>query len=141
MDALIRLGDVWCVGDAAGVAVLLPLDDAVDHYQAELWTLPILAEMAEHPDRYWPFWDWATDAAPRAGYRLLELSVDPGHRRRGIGSALMEHCLTIARREREPVYTVASLQSSVEYLKRFGFEVVVKEQSPGGGPTAWILST
>ena len=141
MDALIKLGDVWCVGDAVGIAALLSPDDVLDHYQAEVRTLPILNEVAAHPDRYWRFWDWITDATPRGGYRLLELSVDAGRRHEGIGSALVKHCLDIAHRDGERVSTVATLHSAVEYFKRSGFEVVHAGQPPGGGPTAWILST
>ena len=73
--------------------------DVVDLYQAEVRTVPILNQAAEHPDRYWRFWDWITDATPNAGYRLLELSVDPGRRHEGIGSALVKHCLAIAHRD------------------------------------------
>ncbi len=141
MDALIKLGDVWCVGDAVGIAALLSPDDVLDLYQAEVRTLPILNQAAEHPDRYWRFWDWITDATPHPGYRLLELSVDPGRRHQGIGSALVRHCLDIAHRDREPINLVAASQTAATYFQRFGFQVVREGQPPGGGPTAWVMGS
>ena len=140
MNSLIKLGDVWCVGDAVGIAALLSPDDVVDLYQTEVRTVPILNQAAEHPDRYWRFWDWITDATPNAGYRLLELSVDSGRRHEGIGSALVKHCLAIADRDGESINLVAASRTAADYFQQFGFQVVHEGQPPGGGPTAWVMS-
>ncbi|MBO3734853.1 GNAT family N-acetyltransferase [Glycomyces niveus] len=72
-----------------------------------------------------------------AHYAELDLAVDPGRRRRGIGTALLEHLLRLAREERrsEVVVTVwAAVEggpsrpdAGARFLERHGFTAALTE--------------
>jgi GNAT superfamily N-acetyltransferase len=138
---LIKLGDVWCVGDGLGIAVWLPPDDLVDLYEIDARAWPIVVAMAEDPDRYVRFWEWIDNTGMLGGYRLIDLYVHPDHRSQGIGSALVNHGLDMAKREAARTYVVVPTGGSVDYFKRFGFKVAFAGEMPGGGPPAWVVAT
>lgn len=139
VEDLIKLGDVWCVGDAVGVAIWLPPDDVLDLYEIDARAWPIVAAMAEEPDRYRRFWEWIDNTGTLGGYRLMDLSVHPDYRGMAIGSALVNHGLEMARREAAPAYAVVPSAAAVDYFKRFGFRVAFTGEMPGGGPPAWVV--
>ncbi len=139
IEPLIKLGDVWCVDDGAGIAIWLPPDDDVDLYEIDTLAWPTVVAMAQDPDRYHRFWDWIDATGTLGGYRLMDLYVDPAYRGRGIASALMNHGLALARRDGMPAYAIAPTAAAVDYFERFGFTVAFVGDVPGGGPTAWVV--
>jgi predicted N-acetyltransferase YhbS len=61
---------------------------------------------------------WTVTAGSTAALLLGPLAVDPAHRRRGIGAALMRHALAAARRRG---HQAALLVGDEGYYGRFGF--------------------
>lgn len=68
------------------------------------------------------------------GAHVEQVSVDPGHARRGIGAALVEHLAAVARAEGRPALTLTTFRDvpwNAPYYERLGFAVVAPaDQGP-----------
>jgi len=67
------------------------------------------------------------------------LTVEPSEQRGGIGSALVEHGLGLARRSRCASFLDTSRPELVGYYARFGFAVDSEADLPDGGPHLWFM--
>jgi GNAT superfamily N-acetyltransferase len=70
---------------------------------------------------------------------LATLGTDPGHQRRGIGSALLQPVLARADEEGMPAYLESSKERNVPFYARFGFDVVGELRSGPAHPTIWRM--
>jgi GNAT superfamily N-acetyltransferase len=76
---------------------------------------------------------------PRAAHYYLDtLSIDPDHRRRGYGSALLAPLLERADADRVPVYLETQRADNLPYYARFGF-AEIGEMSLPDSPTMWKM--
>ena len=76
---------------------------------------------------------------PHRHWYLMVLGVDPPRQGQGIGGALMQPVLERADRERLPCYLETGKEVNVSFYKKHGFEVVVEDDLPGGGPRFWTM--
>ena len=67
------------------------------------------------------------------------LTVEPTQQRGGIGSALIEHGLDLARGSRCEAFLDTSRPELVGYFARFGFVVTSEADLPEGGPHLWFM--
>jgi predicted N-acetyltransferase YhbS len=67
------------------------------------------------------------------------VTVEPTEQRGGIGSALVEHGLGLARESRCASFLDTSRPELVPYYARFGFEVDSEADLPEGGPHLWFM--
>jgi predicted N-acetyltransferase YhbS len=67
------------------------------------------------------------------------LTVEPTEQRGGIGSALVEHGLVLARGSRCASFLDTSRPELVGYYARFGFAVDSEADLPDGGPHLWFM--
>ena len=72
-------------------------------------------------------------------WQLMVLGVDPSHHGDGHGTALVEHGLDRADRQRLPVYVDTSAERNVGFYERFGFELVESLTVPEPNVPFWIL--
>ncbi len=77
--------------------------------------------------------------APGRHWYLMTLGVDPPHQGRGTGGALMQPVLERADCDRLPCYVETAKEINVSFYQKQGFEVVVEEDLPGGGPRFWTM--
>jgi GNAT superfamily N-acetyltransferase len=138
LDELIDHGHVWEAGDAAGGAIWVPPDG---HDLAETaWSQPRLVELADDEGRYEAFWDWAYDHYPDDPHWDLDsLAVDPAHRGRGLGSALIAAGLDQARATGVAAFLGTGSAGNVSLYERAGFRVVEDADAPDGGPHIWFM--
>ena len=66
-------------------------------------------------------------------------TVEPTEQRGGIGSALIEHGLGLARGSGCASFLDTSRPELVGYYARFGFVVASEADLPGGGPHLWFM--
>jgi len=69
---------------------------------------------------------------------LPVLGTDPGHQRRGVGSALLAPVLARADAEGLPAYLESSKARNIPFYQRHGFEVV-RTLKVEGGPEIWPM--
>ena len=78
------------------------------------------------------------DVPPRHWY-LPTLGVDPPRQGQGIGSALMQPALALADASGLPCYLETQKERNVPFYQRHGFDVVVEDDLPKGGPRFWTM--
>ena len=76
---------------------------------------------------------------PRPHWYLLFLGVDPPHQGQGVGGALVQPVLARADAEGLPCYLESTNARKLPFYKRHGFEVVVEDDLPRGGPRFWTM--
>ncbi len=106
-------------------------------------TQPTTALAALTPDggvRYQAFWDWVAETTPSEPHWFLDqLAVEPAAQGRGIGRALLEHAIGLARADGRPLVLETGTPDNVALYERFGFRVIRAEDAPGGGPRVWWM--
>jgi GNAT superfamily N-acetyltransferase len=70
---------------------------------------------------------------------LGTLATRPGHRGRGLGTAVLEPVLRRADTERTVVAGDTSSERNLVFFARQGFEVAAQADVPHGGPHLWLL--
>jgi ribosomal protein S18 acetylase RimI-like enzyme len=78
------------------------------------------------------------DVPPRHWY-LPTLGVDPPRQGQGMGSALIQPALALADASGLPCYLETQRERNVLFYQRHGFEVVVEDDLPRGGPHFWTM--
>jgi GNAT superfamily N-acetyltransferase len=78
------------------------------------------------------------DVPPHHWY-LPTLGVDPPRQGQGVGSALIQPALALADASGLPCYLETQRERNVPFYQRHGFEVVVEDDIPKGGPRFWTM--
>lgn len=75
----------------------------------------------------------------RLHYYLWGLAVDPGKKRTGVGTALMQPLLAKADREKMPIYLETHDQRNVAYYQKMGFELIHEDVIPKFNLDIWCM--
>ena len=78
------------------------------------------------------------DVPPEHWY-LLVLGVDPAQQGQGLGGTLIQPVLARADGEGFPCYLESANAKNLPFYKRHGFEVLVEDSFPKGGPPFWTM--
>jgi ribosomal protein S18 acetylase RimI-like enzyme len=134
-------GWIWRTGDLAGAMSLIPAGEDAVLWELDRTARPLIASLT--PDggaRYAAFWEWIASCYPDEPHWVIDqLAVDPARQGEGIGSALLRFALARASAERLPLFLETARERNVGYYRRFGFEVVLDEVAPDGGPRIWFM--
>lgn len=135
MAGWIRLGEVWCTDDGAGVAVWLPpgRPEAPPDPDAGPDDVP-----PEPPpdllDRFGIIGPLMQAHTPTDEHWYLQLlATHPDWQRQGIAAALMSSMFERSDAEGLPCYLETETVENVAYYRRHGFEVVSEFDIPAGG--------
>src|SRR5262245_51388516 len=140
LERLIPLGMVWEAGSGEGVAVWIPPGAAEDWQEMHTRDRWIEELTLDGGRRYSVFWDWVESRFPQESlWHLNAIAVEPEARRRGIGSALIEHGLALARADRVGALLETGNPLNVAYYEKFGFRVLDASEAPDEGPRVWIM--
>jgi len=124
---------VYMIGDAYGAAVWLGPDTKFqrndDHSNDGDGRPDDLAELVQKSGAYLP-------SEPH--WYLAYIAVDPAHRGKGLGTALMNHSLDICDRDHMPVYLESTNAANLSIYKRHGFELLAEVQV-GNSPTRYPM--
>ena len=71
---------------------------------------------------------------PQPHWYLMILGVDPPRQGQGVGGALVQPILARADAEGTPCYLETQKERNVPFYQKHGFEVIVDEMMPKGGP-------
>lgn len=72
-------------------------------------------------------------------YYLQFIGVDPEHRGRGTGAALINPIMEICDKEKCGAYLESSKETNIGFYRRFGFEVIEKITLGKGAPSIWSM--
>jgi ribosomal protein S18 acetylase RimI-like enzyme len=75
----------------------------------------------------------------RLHYYLWGLAVDPNHKRRGVGTALMKPVIEKADADKKPIYLETHNEKNVGYYQRMGFSLVHTDKLPKFDLTIWCM--
>jgi len=78
-------------------------------------------------------------AVPEHHWYLAGIGVEPGRRRNGIGSALMQPGFEASARDGVPCALLTNSEANLAFYESHGFEVVREGQTPDDGPRAWMM--
>jgi ribosomal protein S18 acetylase RimI-like enzyme len=78
-------------------------------------------------------------AVPEAHWYLAGIGVDPDHRRRGIGAALMQPGFEASARDGIPCALLTNNEANLAFYERHGFDVIREGRTPEDGPRAWMM--
>lgn len=79
------------------------------------------------------------EAVPENHWYLMVLGVDPPRQGQGVGSALMQPAIAKADAAHLPCYLETQKEINVKLYRKHGFEVVVEDELPKGGPRYWTM--
>lgn len=104
-----------------------------------LLTVPLRLRSAFRRFRLYTEWNYELQrrAWPEPSLFLSGLGVDPARQRRGVGAALVESGL--AREPRATAVLLTNNERNLRFYERFGFEAVLEESLPEGGPRTWAM--
>ncbi|MEO8106314.1 MAG: GNAT family N-acetyltransferase [Actinomycetes bacterium] len=133
----------WLVEDGLGVASWIPPSAAARFDELEQPTRDAIAPFtADGGIRYGQFWDWLAEHIPAEPCWMLDLvAVQPSVQGRGLGAALINHGLALARSDGLPAFLETSQAHHVPYYECFGFHVIDEAAAPDAGPTIWFMRT
>jgi ribosomal protein S18 acetylase RimI-like enzyme len=78
-------------------------------------------------------------AVPGPHWYLAGIGVEPGARRKGLGSALLQPGIEAAERDGVPAALLTNAEDNLSFYGAHGFEVVLEDATPAGGPRAWTM--
>jgi ribosomal protein S18 acetylase RimI-like enzyme len=78
-------------------------------------------------------------AVPEPHWYLAGIGVEPGRRRSGVGSALMQPGLEASGRDGVSCALLTNNEENLAFYELHGFEVVRKGRTPEDGPPAWMM--
>jgi ribosomal protein S18 acetylase RimI-like enzyme len=139
--AVAAQGWLWTAGEGAAVAMWIPPDSREIEAGLEAAAEPTLRSLAaDGGERYEAFWAWVESVRPTEPHWYLDhIAVEPERQGEGLGVALVEHGLAMARADGLPAFLVTSSERSVGFYERRGFAVFEEAASPGGGPYLWFM--
>jgi GNAT superfamily N-acetyltransferase len=76
---------------------------------------------------------------PQPHWYLMVLGVDPPRQGQGVGGALIQPMLARADSAGLPCYLETQKERNVPFYQKHGFEVIVDEVLPKGGPRCWTM--
>lgn len=116
-------GTVYMIGEAYGAAVWVAPDAKFkrkDRANDGGGDMPDeLAELVQKSGAYRP---------TEPHWYLAYIAVDPAHRGKGLGTALMNYSLDICDREHMPVYLESTNRANLSIYRRHGFELLAEVQ-------------
>ena len=126
-------GTVYMIGDAFGAAVWIGPDakfQRSDDHSKDEAGMPIeLPELVQKSGAYRP---------KEPHWYLAYIAVDPAHRGKGLGTALMNHSLDIVDRHQMPAFLESTNTANLSIYKRHGFELL-DEVQVGNSPTRYPM--
>ncbi len=119
---------VFVIGDFAGAALWLPPDTETDRSdEIEQVGADLLEETVTFPKEFSDLISRCKAYRPSEPHWYLGLiAVDPAYRGRGIGTRLMEHCLSIVDEEAKPAYLESTNSANLSLYERFGFQMLAE---------------
>lgn len=127
---------VFVAGDFAGAAVWLPPGKKADRSDEMEQAAP---EGGTDRVRFPP--DFPELIAKSAAYCPTEphwylglIAVDPAHRGKGVGAALMAHCLEIVDRDGLPAYLESTNRANLSLYERVGFRALAEVRAGASPP-------
>jgi len=138
---VVARGMMWETEDGCGACVWISPEAASDYAEHDVAIRPRLAALTfDEASRYESMWDWIDGRIPTEPLWVLDLiGVEPKAQGRGIGSALIEHGLAMARAAGQPAFLLAGDPRNVAYYEGFGFRTVEDADAPFGGPHIWFM--
>jgi ribosomal protein S18 acetylase RimI-like enzyme len=79
-------------------------------------------------------------AVPGPHWYLAGIGVDPDAWRQGSGSALLAPGVEAAERAGIPCALLTNAERNLSFYRAHGFEVVLEDETPAGGPHAWMMT-
>ena len=140
LEDLIPLGMVWEAGAADGAAVWVPPAGAEVRREAQTGDTRVEGLTVDGGHRYSVFWEWVESRIPDEPlWHLDSVAVGPEARGRGIGAALIQHGLVLARADQVGAVLETANPRNVPYYETFGFRVVDEAEAPDDGPRVWFM--
>lgn len=138
MTGWIRLGEVWCTDDGAGVAAWIPPGrPEIDFTVEPPAPTPPSPDLLERFALIGPLIEAHTPPEPH--WYLQLLGTHPDWQRRGIGAALMHEVFERAEADSVGCYLETETVDNVAYYRHHGFEVRSEWDVPTG-PHMWGMS-
>ena len=129
---------VWRLGASSGVALWLPPHVAVDG-DAVVAALAGTVAPEKHDDTFAVLAQMDVAHPKDPHWYLPWFGVDPIVQGRGLGSKLMEHCLTVVDADHLPAYLDSPNPRNISFYERHGFVVTGKAQAGACPPVISML--
>jgi len=140
LELALPLGLVWVAGQADGVAVWIAPEQR-GTWELHPWDQPqILALADDGGARYQAFWDWVAAHEPTEPlWQLDSIAVEPALQGGGIGRALIDAGLAMARADRTGAFLSTGTEENVAIYRHCGFRVYDEADAPEEGPHIWFM--
>ena len=142
----LRFGEVTATPDLAGCSIFLPPGETefTTQRMGQAGMLDAASHFGEDANSRMERFIAATELnqarlAPQPHGYLLVLGVDPVRQGQGIGSLLLTKVLECADEGRFPTYLETTKQTNLAFYERHGFNLLLQEALPAGGPLVWYL--
>jgi ribosomal protein S18 acetylase RimI-like enzyme len=135
-------GEVMTTDECVGGTLWLPSEKAKIGFAQQVSMLPnmIRAVSLRGVKRLMDFVDALDKVHPEERhYHLQFIGVDPEHRGKGLGSALMQPMLDRCDREGCGAYLENTREANLAFYQRHGFEVTGKINPGQGAPPLWLM--
>ncbi|HEY7400573.1 MAG TPA: GNAT family N-acetyltransferase [Actinomycetota bacterium] len=140
-EPIAELGMLWEASRGLGAAAWFPPGHEATFVEIDREVRRRMASLFDDGGgRYASFWDWLTENMPDEPHWYLDhIGVDAEHRGRGVGRALIEWGLAMAKADGVPAFLETARSGNVPIYEHLGFRVVLDGDAPGGGPHIWFL--
>ena len=141
-----RWGEVYTTGDTVeGAAMWLPPGDTITSpmrmLRVGLGLMPFKAGISDTL-RFMGLtnvFEHLHKQIPPDHWYLFVLGVDTHRQGQGVGGSLIQPVLARADQERRICYLETSKEINVAFYRKHGFDVVVDDHLPKGGPRYWTM--